>query len=99
RPLGTRQDAGAAGLHHRVHPHLWRDRGPQHDRRLPHEAGAVMDMFYVWVGITIVVAGAVNMVRLVLDSHIHNPQKLANACVVVLWALNYTKRVLEVAYA
>jgi hypothetical protein len=58
-----------------------------------------MDMFYVWVGIPIVVAGAVNMIRLVLDSNIYNPQKFIIAFVIVLWALNYTKRVLEVAYA
>lgn len=64
-----------------------------------HEAGAVMDMFYVWVGIPIVVAGAVNMIRLVLDSNIYTPQKFIIACVLVLWALNYTQRVLEAAYA
>jgi hypothetical protein len=58
-----------------------------------------MDMFYVWVGIPIVVAGAVNMIRLVLDSNIYTPQKFIIACIIVLWALNYTKRVLEVVYA
>src|SRR5690606_28215884 len=97
--LGTWQDAGAGGLHDLVQSHLGRDRGPQHGRRLPHEAGAGMGLFSVGVVSPIVVAVAVYMIRLVLDSHIYNPQKFIIACVIVLWALNYTKRVLEVAYA